>query len=233
MSDARDPREIRRLPEISMISFVEKLKSAINELDKTDPEMGLALKFKIVSQARTGGADYKRKEGDDRGLMGIRVGSEGTSYLIMESKDEFRSHVLEKRREEWDITWIPEPIRKDIYKLYRKKKVGETLFSMDINKFRNTWRKISLKYFGKYYKLHDMRKISITWLYVMGVPLEIATVLNVGWKDMNTPRDHYLHYRRLLKTSDRLAYQDALPGWFKEGLDEYTREGLEANNLSH
>lgn len=229
MSDDRDPRSVRRLPEISFPSFVKGLVSCYNELDEFNPEMGLAMKFKTVSQARTGALNHMGREGDDRGLIGIRVGSEGTSYLFMESADKFSCSLLEKKREDWPINWIPEPIRKELFKLYKTREMGEPLFSFDIDDLRKKWKEITEKHLGKYYKLHDMRKVSVTWLYVMEVPLEIATVLNVGWKDMNTPRDHYLHYRKLLKASNRLAYRDVIPGWFKEGLGEYRREGLEAN----
>ena len=71
---------------------------------------------------------------------------------------------------------------------------------------------------------HDLRKISITWLFVMGVPLELAVMINVGWKDLNTPKDHYLHMRGLLKKSERKAYRDNIPEWYKDGLEEYTED---------
>lgn len=56
----------------------------------------------------------------------------------------------------------------------------------------------------------------------MGIPLEIATTLNVGWKDLSTARDHYLELRAFLKKSARHAYRVNISEWYKEGLDEYT-----------
>jgi hypothetical protein len=69
-----------------------------------------------------------------------------------------------------------------------------------------------------------MRKISITWLFVMGVPLELAVMINVGWREMSTPQKHYLHMRTLLKKSDRRAYRENIPEWYKDGLDEYIED---------
>ncbi|MHC4691081.1 MAG: hypothetical protein ACYS5F_15865 [Planctomycetota bacterium] len=37
------------------------------------------------------------------------------------------------------------------------------------------WRQISLMHSGVELTFHDLRKVSITWLYAMDIPLEIAT----------------------------------------------------------
>jgi len=58
-------------------------------------------------------------------------------------------------------------------------------------------------------------------MYAMGVPLEIATEINVGWRDLNTAKRHYLGLRGLLGKQDRGAYVDLIPSWFKEGLEDY------------
>ena len=159
---------------------------------------------------------------DGRGLMGIRIGTEYPSYIFMNGPDEFRIHVLEKMREEYDITWIPRRVRERLWELYKQREKGDYLFSFKVDKLRKMISEASEIYTGVRLVPHDLRKVSITWLFVMGVPLELAVMINVGWKDLNTPKDHYLHMRTLLKKSERKAYRDNIPAWYKDGLEEYT-----------
>lgn len=159
----------------------------------------------------------------ERELWGIRKGTEGKSYLLMSSPDEYRFHLFCKKSEEWDIVWLPRKIRVELWEIYNKVEIGEQLLSkVNLKEYRKQWRHITTKVFGRNLTLHDMRKASITWLYVMGVPLEIATILNVGWKDLSTARDHYLDVRKLLRKSTKEAYQNNIPDWYKEGLGEFT-----------
>ena len=65
----------------------------------------------------------------------------------------------------------------------------------------------------------------------MGVPLEVAVNLNVGWKDTNTALSNYLDVKKVLRKSKRTAYRENIPEWFKEGLDDFT--GFEAVIGSH
>jgi len=213
MTNARDPRAIRRLPVLEMPDFPLKLQSA---LDKLSDEDRLIVELKLCTQMRTG----KAKE--ERGVFGIRKNA-GKSYLVMDSPDVFRFHVLEKMREEWDITHLPPHVRAKLFALYETKQDGEYLFrhDEDLNK---RWSKATASTVGMALNLHDSRKISVTWFYACGLPLEIATSLNVGWKDLNTPRDHYLHLRQLLRKSEKAKYVSAIPDWFKVGLDEYREE---------
>jgi hypothetical protein len=217
MTESRDPRYIRRIPQIEMREFPSQVQSMLDEINAIDSQIGLATEFKIASQMRTG----DRSEG--RGLMGIRVGAGHPSYIIMNGPDEFRCHVLEKMRKGWDITWLPRRVRERLWELYQQREVGDYLFSFSARPrvLRELVKECSLRHIGVEMVPHDMRKISITWLFVMGVPLELAVMINVGWKDLNTPKDHYLHMRGLLKNSDRKAYRDNIPEWFKDGLDEY------------
>lgn len=69
---------------------------------------------------------------------------------------------------------------------------------------------------------HDLRKTSITWLFVCGIPLELAVDINVGWKDLRPQKGHYLQTRDLLKKTARAEYSASIPDWYKEGLEEYT-----------
>lgn len=216
MTQSRDPRAIKRIPQIEMREFPTQIEEMFKEMRVTHPQVSLGAEFKLVGQLRTG----VRK--DNRGLMGIKVGAGTPSYIIMNGPDDIRIHVLEKMREEWDISWCPQTIRERLWELYQTRKNGEYLFSFNVNELRKVVGDLSEKHTGVRLTPHDLRKVSITWLFVMGVPLELAVMINVGWKDLNTPKDHYLHMRALLKKSDRLAYREKIPAWYKDGLDEYT-----------
>lgn len=216
MTQSRDPRPIRRIPQIEMNGFPSKFQAMLDYMNGLNPQVGLAAEFKLTSQMRTG---VKKEE---RGIMGIKVGMGGASYIIMNGPDDFRCHVLEKMREEWDITWIPQRVRARLWELYQTREVGDYLFSFSVKEFRELFKEAAQKFIEIDMVPHDERKVSITWLFVMGVPLELAVMINVGWKDLNTPKDHYLHMRTLLKKSDRKAYRDQIPAWYKDGLHEYT-----------
>ncbi len=191
----------------------------LDELNTLNPQVGLGSEFKLCSMMRTG------VRADERGLMGIRVGAGGASTIIMSGPDEIRIHVLEKMREEWDITWLPQRVRERLWDLYQTRETGDPLFSFEVRVFRKMVKAAALKHLEvEDFIPHDIRKVSITWLFVMGVPLELAIMINVGWKDMSTVQRHYIHMRNILKKSDRLAYREKIPEWFKDGLTEYTEE---------
>lgn len=216
MTQSRDPRRIKRIPQIEMKDFPTKFQAMLDELNTRNPQIGLATEFKTISQMRTG------VRADGRGLMGIKVGAGNPSYIIMTGPDEIRIHVLEKMREEWDITWVPRRVRERLWTLYQKRSDGEPLFDFSVKELRDLIGEVSEKHIGVRLVPHDIRKVSITWLFVMGVPLELAVMINVGWKDLNTPKDHYLHMRGLLKKTDRQAYREKIGEWYKDGLEEYT-----------
>jgi hypothetical protein len=218
MTNSRDPRAVRRVPEISMIDFPKKLELCWDHMETVYPAYGkFIIQFKLCTQMRTGSRP------DERELWGIKKGSEGKSYLLMSSPDEYRCHIFAKKSEEWDVIWLPRDVRVKMWDLYNRVDMGEPLLKgVNVSKFRKEWAKITEKVFGRPLSLHDIRKASITWLYVIGVPLEIATVLNVGWKDLSTARDHYLEIRKLLRASTKEKYSDNIPDWYKEGLGEFT-----------
>ncbi len=219
MTTSRDPRNVKRIPQIEMSSFPTHFQLMLDELNSLNPQVGLAAEFKLSGGPRTG------MRSEDRGLMGIKVGIGGPSYIVMDGLDNFRIHVLEKMREEWDITWLPKRVRERLWELYQTREMGEPLFSFDVRLFRTMVKEAALKFTGiENFIPHDIRKVSITWLFVAGVPLELAVMINVGWKDMSTVQRHYLHMRNLLKKSDRLAYREKIPVWWMDGLEEYTEE---------
>lgn len=217
MTNSRDPRRIRRLPAIEMLDFPLKFEEALNSLPE---DMRTAIRFKLVAQMRTG------KRLDERGFFGIRKGTEGRSYLLMSGSEaqDFRCHVLEKMSEEWDITHLPEAVRVGLFKIYEETKDGAFIFNRFEETLIKAWKAATKKHIGTAFTLHDLRKVGVTWYYACRIPLEIATSLNVGWKDLNTPRDHYLHLRQLLKKSQRAIYVGNIPAWFKNGLEEYREE---------
>jgi hypothetical protein len=217
MNRSRDPIPVRRIPQLPMLDFPLKIQDAIDNLYQSyGSEMATLIKFKIVSQMRTG----KRKEG--RGIFGLVKGTSSVSHLYFSDENHYCSQVLEKNNEVWSINWIPRPVREELFDLYKKRNDGEYIFQINYRRALSEWSEVSTKNVGISLLLHDLRKVSITWLFVMGVPLEIATELNVGWKDLNTPKRHYLHMRGLLKKSNREKYKANIPDWFKEGLEEYT-----------
>jgi len=224
LDDSRDPREIRKLPEISLPGHPLKLQKAIEELDKKKPDMATAIMFKFVTQMRTGIIAIYGQEGDDRGLYGMKKGG-GTSYFILE-EGAFRSAVLEKRRTEWTISWIPKEVLRRMTDLYNRTEEGKYLFAskFTLEAWREAWGDVTEKHVGKRHTLHDIRKFGITWLYAMDIPLERAVEINAGWKDLNTPKTHYAQYEKLMKLSERVAYQKNIPEWFKDGLEEYSRQ---------
>lgn len=220
MSESRDPRTKREYPELTLLDFPARLEKALTHLRvNNEPKFETMLKLKIVLQMRTGSA----KEG--RELAGLTRGESSGSWLVMRGAEEFRGKIKAKRNEEWIIQWIPRPVREQVFEVYQSLDDGEYFISeKDVRRLRAAWYK-ACDYAGlPPMRLHDLRKISITWLWVMGIPLEIATDINVGWKDLNTAKAHYLTCRKLLKRSQREKYRDAMPAWFKEGLEEYKKE---------
>lgn len=214
VSNARDPRSIRDVPEIILSDFPKKLDSAIFLMkEQLGLEAEVLLKLKLCTQMRTG-----EKE---RELWGIRCKETNHSYLIMNSPDEYIFKVSAKMNENWNITWIPKTLREELYQLYLTRSNGEKLFQLNVEDVRKAWKDVCKLMKLPILRLHDLRKVSITWLYVMGIPLEEATRINVGWKDLNTARNHYLQFKDALKKDAKMIYRDNIPAWFKEGLDQY------------
>jgi hypothetical protein len=86
MSRARDPNEVREIPEMTFTDFPLKLEQATNNFvsritdkfgEKEGKEAELVIKLKMVTQMRTGSEDEQRE------LWGIKVGSNGSTYVIM------------------------------------------------------------------------------------------------------------------------------------------------------
>lgn len=216
----KDPISVKRVPEISMLGFPSKLQKCIDWMNDNHGEnIDLALRLKLSTLMRTG------EPKDERGLLGLKKGSDSKSYLIMNDADNYRCSVLEKKNEDWDINWIPREVREQLYEKYVDTESGEFIFdSKEIKGLISVWKEITKKVIGVELDLHDLRKVSITWLWVMKIPLEIAVDINVGWRDMNTAKNHYLHARKLLKNDERAKYREQIPDWFKDGLEQFKEE---------
>jgi DNA-binding Lrp family transcriptional regulator len=221
MSNSKHPRPKRVIPEISQTDFPLLYQKCEDEMARVLGESArLDLRLKIVTQMRTGNWDKERE------FYGIRKGSDAKSYLIMSSWKEYQFHVFAKKGEHWDIIWMPKQVAQGVFERYQEMEVGEQFASIPKRKFVKTWKRITKKIIGRELILHDLRKISITWLYCMGIPLDVCVYMNVGWKDMSTATSNYLDVKKVLRKSIRKEYQENIPEWFKEGLDEFT--GFEA-----
>ncbi|RLI34250.1 hypothetical protein DRO53_04005 [Candidatus Bathyarchaeota archaeon] len=214
-----DERPVRELPVLANLDFPEKLERSIKRLEEEMGfEAGTCIRLKIVSLLRTGGT----RKGEDKELFGLRKGGGNGTWLIMESPDVWKAQIKAKENLRWYLNWIPKPIRLELWEIYQKRADGEKIFQLDVNRLRAVWKRITQEEIGVALNLHDMRKIGLTWMYVLGVPLEIATELNVGWRDLNTAKRHYLQLRGLLSKTAKAEYAKRIPEWFKEGLEEYT-----------
>jgi len=217
MTQSRDPRSVKKIPQINSPTFPLKFVQCLEEMDKMHDEYGAGIRFKLCTQMRTG----NRKA--QRAFFGLRVGTEGRSYAYIESPDVFQIHVLEKMGQEWDISWLPRKVRNEVYALSKTKNQGDPLWSMSIRDFRKAWGDVTERIIGRRLDLHDLRKISLTWFYVCGLALEVATRLNVGWKDLSTADRHYMDIGAMLRHSVREEYVKNIPAWFKDGLEDYIR----------
>lgn len=226
MSESNAPREIREVPQIQFNEFPLKLEAAIKEFEEEYGfKAGVWIRMKMTTGIRTG--DPKA----ERGLLGLTTDVKKESYLIFEG-DEYQASVLEKKGERWGLNWLPQRLEDELRRLYKEAqdRVDDRYFPFSTHtkdKLSKAWQEIAFRHTGVPDLIfHDLRKVSITYLYAMEIPLEIATSINVGWKDLSTASDHYLQLRRgpLMKRTGRAKYRDNIPEWYKDGLDEFRRD---------
>jgi hypothetical protein len=237
MNDAQDPRNIRRVPEINSTDFPQKILTCFAHMEREFPTIKgrLGINGEIIVKGRIGGelicwlkVASQIRTGDNRAereLWGIKTGTQGKSYLYMTSANEFQFHVFAKLGKHWDIVWLPKEVREKLYEVYKTTPTGSQLMKgIGLDRFRKEWKIITTQIIGRPLTLHDLRKVSLTWLYSLGVPLEIATQMNVGWDDMNTATRHYVNIRKVLRKSVKANYSRNIPVWFKEGLEDFVSE---------
>jgi len=219
MKRSSDPVAIRELPEITLLSFPEKLEACIEAMAKINPAYEALLKTKLTFMARTGNTDT------ERGIFGLKKG-EGKSWIVMERDEDggldIRGRILDKGRITWDINRLPDAVADLIFEVYAEREIGDPIFDPDMKRQINKdFSKVSKAILGRKWKLHDLRKVSATWYFALDVPLEILAMINVGWRDLNTIKMHYLQLRGLLKKSDRVKYAAKIPQWFREDIEEW------------
>lgn len=222
LDNAKHPRSKRSVPEITDIQFGNKW-NQIEDIvaSKLGEEARLMIRFKVCSQMRTGDL----KEG--RELYGLVHGTEGQSYIKFFSEEQFIGHIFAKRSEEWELIWLPYEVRTALMKHLETIPEGDPIWSIPMASLRKVFGQATKQVTGRRMILHDMRKISVTWLYCLGVPADVACLLNVGWLDISTAFAHYLDARKLLRGSFKRDYSANIPDWFKEGLDDF--KGEDAN----
>lgn len=216
MDTAKHPKPTRRVSEISSIEFglqYQEIEDMVCR--KLGEEARLMLRFKIASQMRTGDLE------DNRELFGLRHDSQGQNYIKFLNDDQYVGHIYAKRSEEWDLIWLPQWVKDHLKAHLENVPLGEPVWSVSKADLRRVFGAASKKVTGRRLILHDCRKISVTWLYVLGVPAEVACMINVGWLDVGTAFKHYLDAKRLLRGSFKEEYGANIPEWFKEGLDDF------------
>lgn len=219
VSAQRDPREVRYVPEIAFLDFVPKFEQAIAYFKELYGEIGeLLIRLKTITKMRTGDAK------DDRELFGIKAKETNSSYLLMNNENEFSFHVSAKDNIDWEIMRLTPSIKKQLYAYYQTLEHGEFLFKKDEEMVKN-WRKCCIKAGirpkQKGLSFHDIRKVGLTWEFILGLPLDIACDINVGWKDLNTAKRNYLAFRRAIRKEFRKQYAELIPNWFAEGIEEF------------
>lgn len=218
MSNSKHPRAIRRVEEITFIDFPLKFQKCLDDIERElGPLARLGIEFKLCTQMRTGTRQSERE------FFGLRKGSQsGKSYIVFSNTDEFRSIIFAKKSEIWRLIWLPKKVRTEFYEHIEKLEEGDFIFGgLDPRTLSMAWGRITKKNLGVKLILHDLRKISITWFYSLGVPLEVSAMMNVGWRDLSTAMKHYADIKPILRASTRKQYSENIPDWFKEGLHEF------------
>lgn len=216
VTQSRDPRPVKEVPEILMTDFPKKFEKAIDLMkERLGEEGSILIKLKLVTLMRTG------DKGESRELWGIKVGEPNHTYLIMKSSDEYVFKIHAKMNESWTITWIPREVRKELFELYKTREKGSQLIQLNVNQVRRVWKEVTQKVGLPALSLHDIRKVALSWLWMMGIQLEVATDINVGWKDLNTAKRHYIQFRGAIQKDMKERYRNDIPAWFKDGLDQY------------
>lgn len=150
-------------------------------------EFALAFAIKVTTGIRTG----ERKK--ERELWGTKIKQGQTSLQITDGKL-MDWEVFAKKKEVWKITLLPVDILKELVNHVGKYelKPGDFLIQeLTTPKALKALRQLCKKVGIESLRLHDLRKVYLTGLCLAGVPLETAVTINVGWKDLNTARDHY------------------------------------------
>jgi hypothetical protein len=181
-----------RIPEFPTLwnQTIEHAKKIANE-DERD-EIELILNVKTATGMRTGNRN------DERELWGTRIGSGKSSIYIRDQTVVWR--VYSKAGEIWEISLFPDKVRKMLLNYVQKHdlKQGDPLLQIKTRRVNQILREASTRILNYPLRLHDCRKIFITYLKRAGVGIEdvispsCSCPFGVTWKDANTAYRHYL-----------------------------------------
>jgi len=157
--------------------------------DRMHDEFELGVWVKILTGIRTG----NRKE--ERELWGVRI-NQGKSQVTIDQEGHVKSiTVFAKLREQWHFEIMPDKAR-SLLEAHIKKyglKSGDYLIQDLTGDLANGILKKACRDLGiTPLNLHDLRKAYLTGLRLCGIPLEAAIDLMVGWKKIDTAKNHYL-----------------------------------------
>jgi len=157
--------------------------------ERMHDEFELTNWVKILTGIRTG----DRKE--ERELWGLRI-NQGKSQVAIDQEGHVKSiTVFAKKREQWHFEIMPDKARTLLEAHIRKYdlKSGDFLIQDLIDDLANAVLKKACRELGiTPLNLHDLRKAYLTGLRLCGIPLEAAIDLMVGWKKIDTAKNHYL-----------------------------------------
>lgn len=187
---------------------VEQVQVSVQGYARTTVTSELAeLVSLVVNVKRTTGIRTGKREAE-RELWGTRIG-EGKTRILLDSEGNFQAwEVFAKLGELWTIkrTTFAGKVRSQLENFIRKRglKQGDWLISIPRADLVRAIVTEACKRAGLTpLSLHDFRKYYGTALSLAEVPLEVAIDLNVGWKDINTLKNHYIMIRGL--NADREA----------------------------
>jgi len=152
-------------------------------------EFVLVVWSKTLTGIRTGDREEERE------LWGTRI-NQGHTQIAVNSEGHFQSWTVSaKKKERWHFSLIPSKLKElleshiDKYDL----KSGDFLIQELDSHIANVWLKEACKQLQiTPLNLHDLRKAYLTGLRLSGIPLEAAIDLMVGWKKIDTAKNHYL-----------------------------------------
>lgn len=156
-------------------------------------ELRLVLMLKATTGIRTG-AMIRRRKLLELELWGTRLGEGKTNLQIINCQ--FVDWIVRaKKNETWHIKYMPPKVMRLLLSHVAKYRIGqgepliqELKTVQALKALKCICRNLALPNLV----LHDFRKVYLTGLCLSGIPLETAVDLNVGWKDLNTARNHYL-----------------------------------------
>jgi len=185
--------------------ILPKLFNAISALpidERKRDELLLVVYLKATTGIRTGSRTAERE------LWGTRLQAGKTSLQIGERID---WTVFAKGKEIWHITFLPQKVSELLRKHISKWqiKAGQYLIqSLWFDEARLLLKQVCAALNIPPLNLHDLRKVYLTGLCLSGIPLETAVELNVGWKDLNTARKHYLEVKALNADAEYAKFSD-------------------------